>query len=137
MIIGRLLSRLGIRPGRRSRALPAAAPSGDLLADIGDLPALTANGTPAIVEVRTGVLVVVNRRGEVFAVDARCPHLGAPLTNAIVKRSTITCPSHWCRFDLRTGVSLPRPSSRLRCPPLRTFAVRVVGDRVLVHDEPA
>lgn len=38
-----------------------------------------------------------------FALDARCPHLGGPLADGIVARSTVICPLHERRFDLRSG----------------------------------
>jgi nitrite reductase/ring-hydroxylating ferredoxin subunit len=146
-----ILGRLGIGSGRSGRAAreqtaraaragheqAGGAAPGSLLADAGELSVLAAGGTPVIVEACEGVLVVVNRRREVFAVEARCPHLRAPLADAVVNRSAIVCRSHRCRFDLRTGTPLPHPSRGLSCPPLRTFTVRVVGGRILVYGEPA
>jgi nitrite reductase (NADH) small subunit len=38
-----------------------------------------------------------------FALDASCPHRGGPLADGIVARSTVICPLHERRFDLRDG----------------------------------
>ncbi len=61
---------------------------------------------------RRGVLVVsaAHRRiavfadrGEVFAVDNRCPHMGFPLDRGSVRDGILTCDWHHARFDLRSG----------------------------------
>jgi 3-phenylpropionate/trans-cinnamate dioxygenase ferredoxin subunit len=81
--------------------------------------------------------------GEVFAMEARCPHQGALLcrgtltgirvgtgtTEAYTRRGEIIrCPAHDWDFDVRTGESMGL------WPPLRarTCAVRVEDDRIYV-----
>jgi nitrite reductase/ring-hydroxylating ferredoxin subunit len=44
--------------------------------------------------------------GRIVAVDPICPHLGSPLTNAVVSGTTLECPAHWYAFDLDTGDNL-------------------------------
>ncbi len=40
------------------------------------------------------IAVLRNRAGEVFAVQAACPHKGGPLADGLVGGSTLICPLH-------------------------------------------
>lgn len=48
-------------------------------------------------------LLVVHDRGNVFALDNRCPHLGFPLHRGSVEDGILTCHWHHARFDLASG----------------------------------
>ena len=58
------------------------------------------------------------RRGEVYAVQASCPHAGGPLADGLIGGRRVICPLHGHAFDLETGASL-----RDSCPALRTYSV--------------
>ncbi|MEK7216717.1 MAG: Rieske 2Fe-2S domain-containing protein [Chloroflexota bacterium] len=66
------------------------------------------------------VAVFHTRSGQVFATQARCPHLGGPLADGMLGGSTLVCPLHGFKFDLASG----RPAGN-ECPALRTFPVSV------------
>lgn len=48
-------------------------------------------------------VLVIRTRRQVFAVENRCPHLGALLDGGKVGGRTITCTAHGRRFDLASG----------------------------------
>ncbi len=48
-------------------------------------------------------LLVVYDRGEVRALDNRCPHLGFPLHKGSIQDGILTCHWHHARFDLASG----------------------------------
>ncbi len=52
------------------------------------------------------IAVFRTREGEVFAVQAECPHKGGPLADGLVGGSTVICPLHAWKFDLKTGLPL-------------------------------
>jgi nitrite reductase (NADH) small subunit len=52
------------------------------------------------------VSVFHTRRGEVFAVQAECPHRGGPLADGLIGGTTLICPLHSWKFDLATGEAL-------------------------------
>jgi len=58
------------------------------------------------------------RSGELFAVQAECPHKGGPLADGLLGGTTLICPLHAWKFDLRSGGALMGDCG------LRTFAVR-------------
>lgn len=50
-------------------------------------------------------MLLLHRRGKVFAVQLRCPHMNLPLNTATVSDDcqTLTCPWHHSAFDLNDG----------------------------------
>ena len=48
-------------------------------------------------------ILVVYDRGQVFALDNRCPHMGFPLERGSVEDGILTCHWHHARFDLGSG----------------------------------
>jgi nitrite reductase (NADH) small subunit len=46
------------------------------------------------------------RTGQVYAVQAECPHRGGPLADGLMGGSTVVCPLHSWKFDLATGEAL-------------------------------
>lgn len=68
------------------------------------------------------------RSGQVFAVQAECPHKGGPLADGLVGGTTLICPLHAWKFDLSSGEAL------LGSCGLRTYPVRVDAEgRVLLR----
>lgn len=80
--------------------------------------------TPRRVEGPHGVAALVSvHDGVPFAVADRCLHKGASLAGGVVHGTVITCPSHWWRYDLCTGVRQGQPDQALA-----TFPCRVNDD---------
>ena len=73
-------------------------------------------------------LVLVRRGDDVRALENRCPHAGAPLSEGFLEGCRLTCAWHGWTFDVETGVSTD--DETMVVP---TFAVRVVGGDVLVE----
>ena len=71
---------------------------------------------------------VVNVDGNYFAVSNICTHKGAPLNRGAFKGEHIVCPWHKATFHVKDGEhSWPAGRS------LRSFKVRVEGDRILIE----
>jgi nitrite reductase/ring-hydroxylating ferredoxin subunit len=74
------------------------------------------------------VYAVFNIDGELHVTDAACPHNGGPLAAGVIRGDVVTCPWHWYRFDVRSGLCRTSPDLRLR----KYVVVRVDG-RVYVE----
>jgi 3-phenylpropionate/trans-cinnamate dioxygenase ferredoxin component len=66
--------------------------------------------------------------GQFYATAGKCTHEGVHLCGGLVMGHLIECPKHNGQFDYRTGAAMRAPA----CINLRTFAVKVEGDRVLI-----
>lgn len=74
-----------------------------------------------------GRQIAVFRLGERFlAVENRCPHRGGPLAEGIISGTSVVCPLHAWKVDLKTGGVVDSPGASVIEACVRTFATRVV-----------
>jgi nitrite reductase (NADH) small subunit len=52
------------------------------------------------------IAVFHTRAGEVFAIQAECPHRAGSLSDGLLGGTMLVCPLHAWKFDLRTGQAL-------------------------------
>ena len=100
---------LSPRPGQRLRTLTLAG------AEIPDQGALV---------YREARLAIIREKGEVYALDLVCTHLGCTVA---VTPAGLVCPCHGSRFD-RRGQVLEGPAGK----PLRRYAVEVGEEGITV-----
>ncbi len=84
-------------------------------------------GTAKVVVVQGHPVALFNVDGTFYAVSHICLHRGGPIGEGTLDGFVVTCPLHGWEYDVRTGKNLANPLARLR-----TFAVRIDGDDVLV-----
>ena len=85
-------------------------------------------------------ILVVNYKGNYYAMGARCTHRGADLSKGKLKGKLVICPLHGSRFDVTTGVCVAGPRInilRSKTENEPTYEVKVEGNSVKVSIEPA
>ncbi|MCS7282762.1 MAG: Rieske (2Fe-2S) protein [Anaerolineae bacterium] len=108
--------------------------------DEGRLP----EGGREVVEVKGVPVLLIRHGGEIFAVGARCPHMGAPLKRGqVTEEGYLVCPLHRSAFSLRTGdvaqwVPWPPGVGKVlgalrRERALPVYPVRVENGRILIQ----
>lgn len=73
-------------------------------------------------------LVLCRVQDQVYALENRCSHAFARFDGGRLRGNRLMCPLHGACFDVRTGASFGPPAMR----PIRSYSVRVDGERVLV-----
>lgn len=73
-------------------------------------------------------VLLANVDGEIYAVEDMCSHEDASLYNGALKGDCVECPLHGSHFNLKTGEPQQEPAT----DPIKTFAVQVDGDTILV-----
>lgn len=76
--------------------------------------------------------VIVNERailvalvGEnVYAINDKCPHKGAPLSPGIIDGGIIQCKEHGLKIDLTTGQVVPSAKAKILVPNIDAQSVR-------------
>lgn len=95
--------------------------------NVGPLSAIPPGEGRAFAVAGERIAIFNTRHGEVFAVQAECPHKGAPLADGLVGGTTVICPLHSWKFDLADGGVLMGDCG------LKTYAARLDAQgRVLV-----
>jgi len=87
------------------------------------------SGAPLRVLAGEAPVIVLRHRGQVIALDARCPHRGGPMDEGEVRDGCITCPWHGSVFRLDDGALVQGPST----VPLPAYECRVSLDGVEVR----
>jgi naphthalene 1,2-dioxygenase system ferredoxin subunit len=81
------------------------------------------------VEVSGRDIAIYRIGSELYATDNICTHGQARLCDGFLDGHEIECPLHQGKFDVRDG----RPTCEPAEEPLRSYAVRIDGPRVLVR----
>ena len=68
------------------------------------------------------IAVFHTRSGQVYAVQAECPHRQGPLADGLLGGTTVMCPFHARKFDLTTGIGLQEDCN------IQTYPIRLAGD---------
>ena len=108
-----------------------------------------AEGTSKCVKLDGLRILLVKEKGEIFALENKCPHFGLSMEKGPISNGNITCPWHGSSFDVKTGVNvdwvnsvagiaLPRWSQKLVAmgkepQAVRTFPVTVENGSVFVN----
>jgi nitrite reductase (NADH) small subunit len=96
------------------------------VAKVGQIP----EGEGRAFNVSGRMIAVFLQRGEYFAINDTCPHMGASLAEGYVEGDAVICPWHAWRFCIRDGLWLDNPKSKL-CN--ETYPVRVEGESIQVQ----
>ena len=89
---------------------------------VGDL----ADGEGTTVAVGQKLIAILRDKGQFFALDDVCPHMGASLGGGYVEDGVVTCPWHAWRFRLADGIWADNPRGKL--------GVGCYPDEVTAHD---
>lgn len=68
-----------------------------------------------------------NYKGQIYAIDDVCAHMGANLAEGSLEDKVVICPWHGWKYDVTTGVCCDDPSVKQRC-----FQVKVEGSDILI-----
>ena len=72
-------------------------------------------------------ILLINMKGTIYAVEAECPHQGAPLSGALLKDTYLSCPRHGYRFELKDGSCKDHPEFNLK-----TWPVRIENNEIII-----
>lgn len=73
-------------------------------------------------------LLLIQREGQLYLIEAHCPHRAHPLDSASIENDVIECPLHHYRFALADGTLLQH--SEEPCRALKTWEIAYEGVEV-------
>jgi len=74
-------------------------------------------------------ILVVKFNGQIYCLQARCTHAGAPLVEGELNDDVLQCPWHGSRFNIKSGLVIRGPAGK----PLRMYNHIIDEDRLLVE----
>lgn len=74
-------------------------------------------------------ILAVKYAGQIYCLQARCTHAGAPLVDGELNEDVLQCPWHGSRFDIKNGLVIRGPAEKQ----LRKYNCIVEEDRLLVE----
>ena len=82
------------------------------------------------VEINGSVVAVFKVDNEYFAIQNRCSHAEASLSEGEVYDCKVECPLHGAEFDLKTGEALTLPATK----PIATYTTEVNENSLVVKE---
>lgn len=94
------------------------------------LPGVKAPSPGKAIRVQAGSIPVAifNHDGRLYAIGARCTHVGGPLERGPVEGNIVTCPLHGSQFNIDTGAVVRGPAHT----PEPAYRVRQEGDGLVL-----
>ena len=74
-------------------------------------------------------ILVIKHSGQIYCLQARCTHAGAPLVEGELKEDVLQCPWHGSRFNIKTGSVIRGPAGKQ----LSMYNCIIEEDRLLVE----
>ena len=74
-------------------------------------------------------ILVVKYAGQIYCLQARCTHAGAPLVEGELNDDVLQCPWHGSRFNIKNGSVIKGPAEKQ----LLTYNCIIEEDRLLVE----
>jgi nitrite reductase/ring-hydroxylating ferredoxin subunit len=74
-------------------------------------------------------ILVVKYAGQIYCLQARCTHAGAPLVEGELNDDVLQCPWHGSRFNIKNGLVIRGPAAKQ----LRMYNCIIEEDRLLVE----
>lgn len=96
---------------------------------IAKLEQIPANGC-FVVELKGKKIALYNVDGKVYATEAECTHMKAPLCKGkILQGKYVQCPWHGATFSLETGEVMSGPTEK----PIKVYKVKVENSEVFIE----
>lgn len=96
------------------------------VARVGDIP----EGQGRCFPIGGTMVAVFLNKGQYFALNDFCPHMGASLSEGYVEDGVVMCPWHAWRFSLCDGTWMDNSRSGIRTA---TYEIRIEGEQIQVR----
>jgi len=87
------------------------------------------SGQAKLVEIEGKEIALFNCDGTYYAIDNECTHVGGSLCEGEIDGSTVICPWHGGKFDLKSGEALAPPAEEN----VNTYKVHIDGDFIKIE----
>lgn len=86
-------------------------------------------GQAILVQAAGKDIALFDVNGQFFAIDDVCAHAGGPLSEGTLEGTTVTCPWHGSKYDVRSGQVLAGPAQTN----VASFPLKVEGEDIMIE----
>jgi nitrite reductase (NADH) small subunit len=90
---------------------------------------LVPTGTLKQFYVKDCEILIINSNNEIYCLDARCTHAGAPLEEGSINSDVLTCPWHGSQFNITNGSVLKGPAEK----ELKKYPVTIKANIIFIE----
>jgi nitrite reductase/ring-hydroxylating ferredoxin subunit len=80
-------------------------------------------------------VLIVNVKGNCYAINNRCTHAGGDLSQGTLEGNVVECPKHHAKFDVTTGKVVSPPKMAFFHPKIQdepSYQVKIENEDVLI-----
>ena len=80
-------------------------------------------------------VLIVNVKGNYYAINSRCTHAGTDLSKGKLEDNIIECPKHHSKFDVTTGKVVSKPKIAFFRPNIKdeeVYQVKIENEDIMV-----
>ncbi len=74
-------------------------------------------------------ILIINTNNQIYCLEARCTHAGAPLSEGTLNQNTLTCPWHGSQFNITNGEVIKGPAEKN----LQTFQTTIKENTIFIE----
>ncbi len=80
------------------------------------------------VDIDNTAILVINNKGNVYAIENLCTHDGGTLAEGFVEGDDVVCPRHGAKFCIKTGAVTAPPAYEA----IKTFPVKIEDGKIFI-----
>jgi len=81
-----------------------------------------------VYDTENGPIIIVNLKGEFYALDDICTHDGGILSDGWIDNDDLVCPRHGAHFCIKTGEAISPPAYE----PISSYPVKITDGKIWV-----
>ena len=85
------------------------------------------DGDGKVFNIKRIPIAIFNIKGNFYAINNTCPHMGGSLGEGNLSESIVTCPLHAWKFDVKTGLCPVADNIKVA-----SYKVKIDGEKILV-----
>jgi nitrite reductase (NADH) small subunit/3-phenylpropionate/trans-cinnamate dioxygenase ferredoxin subunit len=73
-------------------------------------------------------ILIINTNDQIYCLEARCTHAGAPLAEGTINQNVLTCPWHGSQFNITNGQAVKGPAEKN----LKTYTCSIKENAIFI-----
>lgn len=92
-------------------------------------------GSMKLVQIEKNSILICNVKGNFYAINGKCTHMGGDLSKGSLQDNIVTCPRHHSSFDVTNGKVITHPKIPLIHPKIKdekSYEVKIENETIML-----